>query len=376
MTPLRIGINALYLIPGGVGGTEIYLRSLIRALRELDSPHQFTVFTNRETQSDLIPQHPNWIVRQTGVRATNRPARLLYEQAVLPLQCVGLDVLFSPGFTAPALAPCPTVTTIHDLQHLRHPEYFRWFELPFWRYFVWQAIRTSGRLIAVSDATRSDVLANYSISEQRISVAWHGADGDFSEIRRRREGRPVEPFVLCPSTTHAHKNHERLLRVFRRFRDSHPGWGLLLTGVRGFADESVRDVIEHSESDSGVRCLGWLPRQELYDCFEKASAIIYPTTFEGFGLPVLEGLAAGVPTACSDIEPLRTIAGDAAVLFDPLSEDSMLDALERTTTDQALRARLSRSGPLQASQFTWRRCAETTLEVLLDAARQAARKSG
>lgn len=370
MIPLRIGINALYLIPGGVGGSEVYLRSLIRALCALDTPHQFEVFTNRETQDDIIPVHPNWQVRHTGVRAVNRPARLLYEQVLLPLKCTGLDVLFCPGFTAPAFAPCPTVTTIHDLQHLRHPEYFRWFELPFWKFLVWQAIRTSSRLIAVSNATRSDLLRSYSISERRITVAWHGVDEEFSEIRRRREGRSADPILLCPSTTHAHKNHARLLRVFRRFRDSHPEWRLLLTGVRGYADETIRNQIEDATSDSGVQSLGWLPRQELYECFERAAAVIYPTTFEGFGLPVLEGLAAGVPTACSDIEPLRTIAGDAAVLFDPASEDSMLDALERATFDRELCERLSKSGPLRASQFTWRKCAETTLAVLLDAARK------
>jgi glycosyltransferase involved in cell wall biosynthesis len=373
MTPVRIGINALYFIPGGVGGSEIYLRSLIRALGALGSPHEFTVFTNWETQDGLVPAHPNWLVRQTGVRAKNRPARLFYEQALLPLRSADLDVLFCPGFTAPALTACPTVTTIHDLQHLRHPEYFRWFELPFWRYFVWQSVRTSSRIIAVSESTRSDLLQYYSTPEKQVVVAWHGVDEEFSEIRLRREGRCFEPILLCPSTTHPHKNHSRLLRVFRRFRISHPEWRLLLTGIRGFADEAIRNQVESTKMDSGILSLGWLPRRELYACFERAAAVIYPTTFEGFGLPVLEGLAAGIPTACSDIEPLRTIAGDAAVLFDPASEDSMLDALERTTMSPELRERLSQSGPLRASQFTWRKCAESTLEVLLDAARQGTR---
>ena len=369
MTPLRIGIDALYLSPGGVGGSEIYLRSLTRALCALATPHRFTVFTNQETPSGLFPAHPNWEVRQTGVHAINRPARLLYEQFLLPLQCAGLDVLFCPGFTAPALAPCPTVTTIHDLQHMRHPECFRWFELPFWRYFVWQSVRTSRRIIAVSEATRSDLRHYHATSGEQVAVVWHGVDEEFSEVRRRRGERRAEAILLCPSTTHAHKNHARLVRVFRRFRAAHPEWRLLLTGVRGFADETVRDQIERTEEDSGVVSLGWLPREELYACFERAAAVIYPTTFEGFGLPVLEGLAAGVPTACSGIEPLRTIAGDAAVFFDPTSEDSMLGALERTALNQELRAHLSQAGPERASQFTWRKCAETTLAVLLDAAR-------
>ena len=164
--------------------------------------------------------------------------------------------------------------------------------------------------------------------------------------------------------------HARLLRVFRRFRASHPQWRLALTGVRGFADETIRRQIEDADLSAGVECLGWLPRGELYAYFERAAAMIYPTTFEGFGLPVVEGLAAGVPTACSDIQPLHAIAGTAAILFDPSDEDSMLNALERTTLDQDLRERLSRAGPLRAAKFTWRKCAEATLKVLVDAARQ------
>jgi len=196
--------------------------------------------------------------------------------------------LFCPGFTAPAISPCPVVTTIHDLQHLHHPEYFRWFELPFWKYFVWQSIHTSRRLIAVSEATRSDLLHEYSVSERHVAVAWHGVGEEFSAIRRRREGQSTEPILLFPSTTHAHKNHARLLRVFRRFRSLHPEWRLLLTGVRGFAENAVRDEIADSGPDPGVVSAGWLPRQEFYALLERVAALIYPTTFEGFGLPVLE----------------------------------------------------------------------------------------
>jgi hypothetical protein len=135
MPPLRIGVNALYLIPGGVGGTEIYLRGLLAGLAEIDAVNRYFIFTNRETGPDLVPQRPNFQRLPQPVRAVSRPARILWEQAALPLAAVrhSLDVMLNPGFTAPVFCPCPQVTVFHDLQHKRHPEYFRWFDLPFWR---------------------------------------------------------------------------------------------------------------------------------------------------------------------------------------------------------------------------------------------------
>ena len=371
MNSLHIGVNALYLIPGGVGGSETYLRNLLRALAALETPHRFTVFTNRETGREAVPDHPHWQVQPAQVRARYRPARLIYEQTILPWRCGGVDVLFCPGFTAPALAPCPAVTTIHDLQHKRHPEYFRWFERPFWRYFVWQAVHTSARLVAVSETTRADLMQCYTIDSDKVEVVGHGVEEEFFSVGARRQNRNPEPVLLCPSTTHPHKNHARLVRCFRQFSAAHPEWRLVMTGVSGFADRGVREQIAALGLESRVQILGWLPREELYSWFERAGAVVYPSTFEGFGFPVVEALAAGIPVACSNIEPLRTIAADAALLFDPASEADMLHALERIGSDEPLRAQLAQAGPIRAAQFTWRKCAEKTLAILVQAAGRA-----
>src|SRR5271169_6328291 len=185
MRPLRIGVNALYLIPGGVGGTEIYLRSLLTALAEIDPHNRYFVFTNRETGADLVPAQENFTQVAQAVRAVNRPARILWEQTVLPLAAARrrLDVLLNPGFTAPILCGCPQVTMFHDLQHKRHPEYFRWFDLPFWNIFLWVSARRSRGLIAVSAATRDDLRRYYGVSAQ---VIHHGVERAFFEIATRR----------------------------------------------------------------------------------------------------------------------------------------------------------------------------------------------
>src|SRR5271163_3445944 len=159
----RIGVNALYLIPGGVGGTEIYLRNLLDALARIDAVNQYVVFTNRETGADLVPRQANFEYAPQPVRAAFRPARILWEQIALPgaLKRRRIDVLFNPGFTGPAICPCPQVTVFHDLQHKRHPEHFRWFDLPFWNILLWMSARQSRGLIAVSEATRDDLARYY-----------------------------------------------------------------------------------------------------------------------------------------------------------------------------------------------------------------------
>src|SRR5262249_15851854 len=158
---------------GGVGGTEIYLRGLLPALAELDPINQYIVFTGREAGPGLTPVQSNFRAAPQPVSVANRPARILWEQSMLPLAALPdrLDVLFNPGFPAPLLCPCPQVTVFHDLQHKRHPEFFRWFDLPFWRFFLFCSAHLSRRLVAVSAATAADLGRYYRIPPERIRVA-------------------------------------------------------------------------------------------------------------------------------------------------------------------------------------------------------------
>ncbi len=361
---IRIGINALYLIPGGVGGTEIYLRELLAALARIDTGNEYFVFANLETTSDLIPKQGNFHWKPQAIHARFRPGRILWEQIVLPLEAsrYRLDVMFNPGFTAPILAACANVTVFHDLQHKRHPEYFRWFDRPFWRFLLWAAAHRSRRLIAVSQATVKDLESFYPFTRDRIAVIPHGVDQAFFALNRKQQ----EPFVLCVSTLHPHKNLERLIRAYaRKQRD----FDLVLAGMRGFQGNAIEELIAELGC-GGVKLTGWIPRDELLRLYAHCCAFIYPSTFEGFGMPVLEALAAGIPTACSDIPPLREVAGSsseaAALFFDPLDEDQIATALERIVSDQNLRRELSQAGPNRARPFTWDRTAKLTLDAILE----------
>lgn len=370
MTPLRIGVNALYLIPGGVGGTEIYFRHLLRALAEIDRDNQYFVFTNREADTGLVPEQENFTIVPQPVRASLRPARILWEQTALPLALAArqIDVLLNPGFTSPLVCGCAQVTVFHDLQHKRHPEYFRWFDLPAWRFLLYWSAHLAALVIADSEATAADLARYYRLPRVKIRVAPLGVDPKFFEIAQIR--RP-ERLLLSVSTLHPHKNLDRLLRAFASFRRARPDFRLVIAGLRGFDAANIERLRDSLKLADAVELTGWIPREKLYELYARADAFLYPSTFEGFGLPVLEAMAAGIPTACSRIEPLATTAGNAALLFDPGDDAALRDAMTRLVSDEQLHAELSRAGPMRARQFSWTTTARLTLAALVDAAQHA-----
>ena len=366
--PLRFGINALYLIPGGVGGTEIYLRNLLKALAAIDQENHYYVFINHETDRGLLPAASNFHEIRQAVRAQNRPARLIWEQTILPMRVhtLKLDCLLNPGFTAPGIAACPNVTVFHDMQHKVHPEFFRWFDKPAWEFFLWVAARRSRYIIASSDRTHTDVLKYYKPGPEQVRTVLLGVEEEFFCIANARG--PIRPYLLCASTLHPHKNIERLVRVFGQLLTQRPEYQLVLAGMRGFQTAAVESTISELGLNQKVRITGWIPRLELYQLFQHAAAFVYPSTFEGFGLPVVEAMAAGVPLACSNVEPLRSLTGNAAVHFSPTSEEEMLSAIQ-TVLDNP--DHFAAAGRAQARQFTWTRCAEATLRTMIDAAQRS-----
>ncbi len=363
---LRIGVNALFLIPGGVGGAEIYLRNLLAALAAVDSRDQFFVFINTETaaaEPALVPAAPNFHVVRCPLRAASRPARLLWEQLVLPMQCAArrLDVLFSPGFTSPLVCAARKVTVIHDLQHARQPENFGRIERAAWQAAVWLSARFSSCILTVSEASRRDILEIYGLSPDRVRVVRHGVEAGLLGLEPRNSERP---YLLSVSTIHAHKNWARWLEAFERLAAEGFPHDLVIAGLRGKYTDQLERLIDARGLRQRVRLAGWVPRAELIELYAAATALVFPSTFEGFGLPVLEAMAAGLPVACSDIAPLREIAEDAALFFDPISSDSIADAVRRLLVDAELRRRLTQRGSEIAAGFSWNRAAEETLASL------------
>ncbi len=379
-TPLRIGVNALYLIPGGVGGTEIYLRNLLAALAEVDKRNQYFIFVNRETGPELCPRTVNFHPVETGVRAKFRPGRLIWEQLGLPLATreAKLDVLFNAGFTAPWFSRGARVTVIHDLQHKRQPGNFGFFERMAWNASVGLAVRRSSHFVTVSANSKRDIEKFYGVEPERIHVVQHGVEESFRGLLNNRAfgpsllheaGMPEAPYLLAVSTLHPHKNWDRLLEAFERLRSQGHQLDLAVCGLPGKSWDKISKRLRGSDLEGHVHLLGWQSRRCLIGLFKYAEALVFPSTFEGFGMPVAEALTAGVPVACSDIAPLREVAGDCATYFEPTSSDAIADAIQRLLGNAGVRADMAARGIERAAQYTWRRAAEQTLAVLLEAGR-------
>lgn len=359
---LCIGVNALFLIPGGVGGTEIYLRQLLAAMALQPRGHRFVVFRNNETGEDLTPEAPNFRTVATGIDATSRPRRILYEQSgfIRDAMAAGIDVMFNPGFTSPHRLPRPNVSIIHDLQHHRHPEFFKWTDLQAWRLLVWASARHSRQILTVSDASREDIHSVYGVPLSRIHTAEPGVEPEFFSLDRSEE----EPLILCVSTLHPHKNIERLVDAFAAFLPNHPEYTLVLAGMRGFHGEQVERRIAHHRLERSVRITGWVPRAEIMSLYRRARFAVFPSTFEGFGMPVPEAMAAGVPLITSDLRPMKDIAGDAALLFPAPDTAALTAAMERFANRPEDRAAYARRARERARAYTWERAANITLDAL------------
>ena len=275
-------------------------------------------------------------------------------------------------YTAPLLAYCPSVTVFHDLQHKRHPEFFRPFDLPFWNVLLALSAARSNRIIAVSGPTASDLAHYLPRAAAKTRIVPHGVDSEFFRIGTRRRGgiapSAAGPYLLAVSTLHPHKNLERLLEAFQCFRKSYPDYRLIVAGLKGFATRRIERLAHDPGLRDSVELTGWIPRAKLFELFEGAQAFVATSLFEGFGLPVLEAMAAGIPIACSAIPAFESLACQSVLRFNPLSVPDIAEAMKQITTNSALRTRAAIDGPARARDFDWKTTAETTLQELVSAA--------
>jgi glycosyltransferase involved in cell wall biosynthesis len=352
---------------------EVYARELVAAMRELpDAPH-LTVFVNREAAEAREPwleSLPNVLV---PVRARRRTEWVRGEQQLLPglARRAGVDLLHSLGNTAPVRGRFRRVTTVHDLIYLVHPEaHFGLIPLGL-RVVVGLGVRASHRIVTGSQSTARDLQQRLHVPADRIDVAPYGVvpppggvtplqTGDGAELRARLE-LGDRRLLLSASAKRPHKNLPRLLDAVAALpAERRPV--LVLPGYPTQHEDELRARARDLGIEGDVRFLGWIPDSDLEGLYALAAAVVVPSLYEGFGLPVLEAMARGVPVASSNRSSLPEVTGDAALLFDPEDVPAMTRAIDTLLSDPATAGRLRAAGPERAREFTWRRTAERTVE--------------
>ena len=352
----------LHLVPGETGGSELYARRLVPALLEADTDLRPVLFTSKGSLESLASEPWATSVDIVGLafEARSRVRRVLAEQTLLPreLRRRRVDLLHNLFTTAPAVPGVPQVTTILDVIYKRFPETHDGVLAKGLAALVWVAARRSDRVVAISEASKTDIVRFLGVPVERVDVTPLGpaladhATVDEQTLRRRLDlgGGPI---VLTVSAKRPHKNLERLFEAFAAV-DGEP-----ILVVPGYATAFENEL--RGKAGDRVHFTGWLPDDQLDGLYRAATCFVFPSLAEGFGLPVLDALVRGTPVATSNATSLPEVAGDAAIYFDPAQPAAITAAIERLLSDSDLRERLRAAGPHQAAKFSWARTAEATL---------------
>ena len=376
--PMRIAIDA-HSVGAKLGGNESYAVNLIEALAQIDSVNSYTIYvTTNEARDRFSNRWDNFKVRSTRPHTPliRIPLTLSAELRKHPV-----DVLHVQ-FTAPPFCPCPVVVSIHDLSFEHLPQTFKRRSRTQLRLTVRHSARRAARILSLSEHTRSDIIKTYGIESDRIEAIplaapdHFGAVTDNRELQRVRHNYGIDgDYILSVGSIQPRKNLARLIKAYASLRGDSSTANLpklVLVGKCAWLyDETLRTLDEMGVRDS-VILTGYVPESDLPALYSSALCFVYPSYFEGFGLPPLEAMKCGAPVIVGNQTSLPEVVGDAGLKVDPFDVDAIAGAIRKLMNDATLRKQLSQRGQERAGAFTWRETARRTLRVY----REVARPSG
>jgi glycosyltransferase involved in cell wall biosynthesis len=372
---MRIAIDA-HTVGTKLGGNESYAVNLIEALAEIDSTNQYTIYvTTNEARERFGSRWPNFKVRSTlpHTPLIRIPLTLSAELRKNPV-----DVLHVQ-FTAPPFCPCPVVVSIHDLSFEHLPQTFNRRSRTQLRLTVRHSARRAARILSLSEHTRRDIIDTYNIAPHRVTAIPLAAPDHFGPVTDNRELQRVRhnygidgDYILSVGSIQPRKNLARLVRAYASLRgefsaDKLPK--LVLVGKCAWLYDETLRALEETRVKDVVVLTGYVPESDLPALYSGALCFVYPSYFEGFGLPPLEAMKCGAAVIVGNRTSLPEVAGDAALAVDPFNVEAIASAIRKLVNDWALRRELSVKGQERAREFNWRETARKTLEVYEEVAR-------
>jgi glycosyltransferase involved in cell wall biosynthesis len=360
----------LFVVPGRIGGLESYARGLVSGLAQVDSGHEFVILANRENAETWSDLPENFYVHECPVNGESKVARTLYEERRLngAARRLGVEILHSLYHVAPPPAPgLISVATIPDIIFTRFPREFGPVRRAVAGYLVRRTARLCHRILTLSEFSRREIHDVLRAPVEKIDVTPLAAV-DLPEQREEadaffRQCSIAEPYLFSVASTYYHKNLGGLLRAYALLRERHRvAHRLVVSGLKMAAHDEFVAAVRAMRLEDCVTFTGWAPPAALRALYERAACFVFPSLYEGFGLPPLEAMALGAPVACSNTTSLPEVVGDAAALFDPASPESMAEAIHRVLEDAPWRQSLIAKGRARAALFSWDECARLTLE--------------
>ena len=385
---MRIGINALLISMTPSyrnAGISRYTLSLLNALRAFDQSHQYLIFVSERAVADQLPSTPTSSVALVGRPTTHPARRVLWEHLRLAGEARrnNLDLLHAPVNILPLGLACPGIVTIHDLAALRFPELFRPARRLYQQAFIRRSARRAALVIAVSEHTRRDVIDLLGVPEERIRVIYPILEERFSRpcsveaVQQFRQYRQLpEQIILCLATLEPRKNIGRLIDAYHLLkRETQLSHTLVLAGAKGWYYQRLIEQVHRLGLEDDVHFVGYVPEEEKILWYHAADLFVYPSRYEGFGLPVAEGMACGVPVVTSNVSSLPEVVGDsagfseqAALTVAPDDTEALARAMQQGLSDQPLRQLLRERGLARARRFAPGPIAQQIIQAYQDAA--------
>ncbi len=351
-------------------GNEVYIRNLLNEYAELDQTSEFIAYVAKPRAEESIP--PRFTKRWVS---DNPFRRLGYDiPASLRRDCPDL---IHVQYTGPLFSSVPMVVSVHDVSYLEYPEYFTRFRAQQLRLTVKRTVRKAARILTPSEFSRRAIIRNYGVSQEKVVVVPNAVSSSFRPMHREtavqwvRQNHPIpSPFVLTVGDLQPRKNHVGLIRAFEDLIGHNPQLPhhLVMVGKVTWFPPHVRRAAEMSGIADRLHFTGWVPDEDLRHFYAACDLFVFPSFYEGFGLPILEAMACGRAVACSNTSAMPEVANLSALLFDPSSPDEITRAMRDLLLDPELRLRMERLGGQRAASFSWSRAARETLDVYYDVA--------
>jgi glycosyltransferase involved in cell wall biosynthesis len=364
---LRIGIDA-HSVGMGAGGNETHYENLLRWIPKLDTQNEYVLYF-----SHLDAEKMKRYAANGRVTAEQLPWKSSYLRVPLALPKAirrdGLDV-FHAQYVLPPFTRCKTLLTVCDLAYEHHPETFRAIEAARCKLMIPRSARKAGHIVTLSEFSKRDISERYGIAPEKITVTYCGPDENFAPVDRSqareelaRKYKIEGPFLLYVGRIQARKNLIRLVEALAALKKRGAPHKLVIVGKQDFQVEQLTAKVAELGLDKDVIFTGYVPTEDLPKFYSAAEAFVFPSIFEGFGLPVIEAMACGAAVVTSYGSSLEEVAGDAALLADPHSTDSIVTAIDRVLRDDTWREELRRRGIERAKQFSYRDAAAQTIRL-------------
>jgi glycosyltransferase involved in cell wall biosynthesis len=362
-----VGLNA-HLLSAETGyrraGIHVYIRQLLEHLPQVDPNWRYRVYIGRDGLSDDLGLE----VQRARMRTAHPIRRIVWEQAVQPWQLGGLDLVHELAFVAPMIMPRPFVVTVYDLSFIRYPERLPRLRRLYLRLFTGMSSRRARRVLAISQSTADDLVALLKIPREKIDLAIPGVDPRFQPLPaaevaawRARKGLP-DRFLLFVGTLEPRKNLPMLLRAYAALpAGDREACHLVLAGGRGWMVDEIDRVIDEYGLKATVHLPGYVSDDELPWWYNAADALVYPSVFEGWGIPVSEAMACGKPAIVSDVSSLPEAVGDTGLRLPPHDVAAWTEGLAGCISDNTWRGEQGELARMRAGRFTWLRTAEQTV---------------